>query len=147
MAHDDLVTLEGLPAVWAEKIVELRERERLLAEREAQLGKAEQVLREVASDLKDALYLVVDHQNVIARLFAPNPHEHPAYTLLHKYQIEPGKRTGFQIYAHGIEIGDPSRYEQGETILDKFTDTTATEISGDLERGGERPALSCGEDE
>ena len=142
MAHDDLVPLEGLPAVWAEKIVELRAREAALEEREA---KAEQVLREVASDLKDALYLIVDHQNVIARLYAPNPHEHPAYSLLSKYQIKPGARTGFQIFAHGIEIGDPSQYPQGETILDKFTDTTATEVAGDLEPG-ERPLLQRGKD-
>lgn len=138
MASEELepVELEGLPAVWAAKVDELRERERALQQHEA-------LVREVGNDLKRALELLIDQQNTIARLQSPNPSIADANALIKKYKLQPGaKAHGYHIIAYNQDITDPTELEEGRSIFDHpvFSDVEgeATEIADDLESGETR---------
>ncbi len=138
MASEELepVNLEGVPAVWAAKLEEVRERERALQQHES-------LVREVGNDLKRALELLIDQQNTLARLHSPNPSIADANRLIKKYKLLPGQKAqGFHIIAYNQDITDPTELEEGRSIFDHpvFSDVDgeATEIAGDIEPGEAR---------
>jgi hypothetical protein len=93
-------------------------------------------VRVVSGDLQEALNLIADYQNVIARLMAPDPHINAANPLLKKYGVTPGERNrAFAVLLDGLDITDVSELVEGKSIFDHplfDVDADATEVAGDL---------------
>lgn len=140
MSDDNIVEIR-LAQQWAEKLDQIHERERRLQHHE-------NLVREVGSDLKRALELLIDQQKTIARLMGPNPSIADANALIKKYKMIPGQRaTGFQVLAYNMDISDPTLLEERESIFDHpafSVDGTATEAPEELE--GETRELPRGDE-